>query len=63
MIKNPQANGILRCAHQVVTNTMQTSSLQMKEICTPNMIDRLIASIDWDIHSTYHIVLGSTPGA
>ena len=62
-IKNPQANAILERIHQVVTNMMRTSSLDMQETCTPDMIDDFIANVGWAIHSTHHTVFGSTPGA
>ena len=62
-IKNPQANAILERIHQVVTNMMRTSSLDMQETCTPDMIDDFIANVGWAIRSTHHTVLGSTPGA
>ena len=42
---------------------MQTSSLDMQETCTPDMIDNFIANIGWEICSTYHTVRGSMPGA
>ena len=41
---------------------IQTSSLDMQEIYTHDMIDEFITHIGWTIHSTYHIVLGSAPG-
>ena len=63
MIKNPQANAILERIHQVVTNMMRTSSLDMHDTCTPDMIDDCISNIGWAIRSTHHTVLGSTPGA
>ena len=62
-IKNPQANAILERIHQVVTNMMRTSSLDMQETCTPNMIDDFIVNVGWAICSTHHTALGSTPGA
>jgi hypothetical protein len=62
-IKNPQANAILERIHQVVTNMMRTSSLDMQETCTPEMIDDFIANVGWAIRSTHHTVLGTTPGA
>ena len=63
MIKNPQANAILERIHQVVTNMMRTSNLDMQETCTPDMIDDFIANVGWAICSTHHTVLGTTPGA
>ena len=62
-IKNPQANAILERIHQVVTNMMRTSSLDMQDTCTPDMIDEFIANVGWAIRSTHHTVLGSSPGA
>lgn len=62
-IKNPQANIILERIHQVVTNMMRTSNLDMQETCTPDMIDDFIANVGWAICSTHHTVLGTTLGA
>ena len=42
---------------------MRTSSLDMQETCTPDMIDDLIANVGWAIRYTHHTVLDSTPGA
>ena len=42
---------------------MRTSSLDMQETCTPNMIDNFIANVGWKICSTHQTVLGTTPGA
>ena len=42
---------------------MQTSSLNMQETCTPNMIENVIANVEWAIHCTHHSALGTTPGA
>ena len=46
-----------------MTNMMQTSSLNMQETCTPNMIENVIANVEWAIHCTHHSALGTTPGA
>ena len=62
-IMNPLANAILERVHQVVTNMMQTFSLDMQEIFIPNMIDNFIVNVGWEICSTHHTLLGSTPGA
>ena len=62
-IKNPQANAILEIIHQVVTNMMQTSSLDVQETCTLDMIDDFIANVGRAICSTHHTVLGCTQGA
>ena len=44
-IKNPQATAILERIHQVVTNMMRTSSLDMQETCTPEMIGKCITNV------------------
>ena len=62
-IKNPQVNTILERVHQVVTNMMQTSSLDMQDTCTLNLIDDFIVNVGWEICSTRHTVHGATPGA
>ena len=62
-IKNAQANAILERIHEIMTNTMRTSSLDMQETCTPEMIDKFIANVGWAICSTHYTILGSTPCA
>ena len=56
-------NATLERVHQVVTNMLRTSNLDMQETCTSKMIGNFIANFGWDIHSTNPTVLPTTPGA
>ena len=58
-VKNPKVNAILEQVHQVVTNMMKTSDLDMQETCSPDMIDKFIANAGWAIGSTHQNVLGT----
>ena len=62
-VRNPQANAILERMHAVVTDMLRTSNLDMQDTCTPEMIDDLVTNVGWAIRSTYHTVLGASPGA
>ena len=62
-VKNPQANAILERMHAVLSDMIRTSELDMQETCTPEMIDDVITNVGWAIRSTYHTVLGTSPGA
>ena len=62
-VKNPQANAILERMHAVLSEMIRTSELDMQETCTPEMIDDVITNVGWAIRSTYHTVLGTSPGA
>ena len=42
---------------------MQTSSLDMQDTCSPEMIDEYISNVGWAIRSTHHTMLGSSRGA
>ena len=42
---------------------IQTSSLDMSNTCTSEIIDKLLTNVGWAIRSTHHTVLGTTPGA
>ena len=45
------------------SNMIGTSSLDMQNTFTPEMIDELVANIGSAIYSTYHILLASSPDA
>ena len=62
-INNPQANSLLERTHKLCSNMIRTSSLDMQNTCTPEIINELIANIGWVIFSTHYNVLGSLPGA
>jgi hypothetical protein len=61
-IKNPQANGILECLHQVLGQMLRTAELDMAETVTPDDVDVFLDNAVWAIRSTYHTVLKASPG-
>jgi hypothetical protein len=63
MIKNPQANDICECVHQVLGTMMRTSELDMADSVDPADIDTFNDNAAWAICSTYHTVLKTSPGA
>ncbi len=54
MIKNPQANAILECLHQVLAQMLCTAKLDMTETITPDDVDVFLDNAAWAICSTYH---------
>jgi hypothetical protein len=63
MVKNPQANAILECVHQVLGQMLRTSELDMADPVSPDDIDVFLDNAAWAIRSTYHTVLKASPGA
>jgi hypothetical protein len=61
-IKNPQANAILECLHQVLAQILCTSKLDMAETISPDDVDVFLDNAAWAICSTYHTVLKASPG-
>jgi hypothetical protein len=62
-VKNPQANGILECVHQVLGQMLRTAELDMADSVTPNDVDVFLDNTAWAICSTYHTVLKASPDA
>ena len=62
-IKNPTANAVLERMHGVVGNMMQTRQLDGQKTLTDDDIDEFIVNAARAVHSTYHTVLGSSPGS
>ena len=62
-VKNPQANAILGCVHQVIMTMLRTAKIDMAERVTPSDIDTVLSTASWAICSTYHMVLKASPGA
>ncbi len=58
-VKNPQANNILKCVHQVLGQMLHTAELDMANSVTPNDINVFLDNSAWAIRSTYHMVLNS----
>jgi hypothetical protein len=64
MVKNPRANGILECVHQVLGQMLRTAELDMADYSfTPDDVDVFLDNAAWAIGSTYHTVLKASPGA
>ena len=62
-VKNPQANAILECVHQVIMTMLRTADIDMADTVTPSDIDTFLTNASWAIRSTYHTVLKASPGA
>jgi hypothetical protein len=62
MVKNPQANGILECVHQVLGQMLCTAELDMADSVTLDDVDVFLDNRAWAICSTYHTVLKASPG-
>ena len=63
MVKNPPANAVLECVHQVLGQMLYTAETDMAESVTPNDINVFLDNAAWAIHSTYHRVLKASPVA
>jgi hypothetical protein len=59
MVKNPQANAILECVHQVLEQMLHTAEIDTAISVTPDDVDNAA----WAICSTYHTELKASPGA
>jgi hypothetical protein len=62
-VKNPQANGILEPAHQVLGQMLCTAELDMANSVTLDDVNVFLDNVAWAICSTYHTVLKASPGA
>jgi hypothetical protein len=62
MVKNPQANGILECVHQVLGQMLCTAELDMANSVNSGDVDVFLDNVAWAICSTYHTVLNASPG-
>ncbi len=61
--KNPQVNSILERVHQVLGQMLHTAELDMADSVTPDDVDVFLDNAAWAIHSTFHTVLKTSPGA
>ena len=62
-IKNPQANSVLECIHQVVSNMLHSELMDDKEQWDAHDPFReILLGITWAICSSYYTMLGATPG-
>ncbi len=62
-VKNPGANGILECIHQVLWQMLRAAEFYMADSVTPNDIDIFLDNVAWAIHSTYHTAHKASLGA
>jgi hypothetical protein len=62
-VKNPRANGISECVHQVLGQMLCTAELDMADSVTHNDVEVFLDNAAWAIRSTYHTVLKASPGA
>jgi hypothetical protein len=62
-VKNPPANGILECVHQVLGQMLRTAELDMIDSVTSDDANVFLVNVAWAIRSTYHTVLKASPGA
>jgi hypothetical protein len=58
-VRNPQANAILECVHQVLGQMLRTAEIDTAKSVTPDDNDNAA----WAICSTYHTELKASPGA
>ncbi len=63
MVKNPQANGISECVHQILVLMLRIAELDMANSVTPDVVDVFLDNAAWAICSTYHTVLKASPVA
>ena len=59
---NPQSNGIIECAYQVLGNALRTFELEEKELDTNDPWGHFLSAAAWAIRSTVHTMLDATPG-
>ncbi len=51
-VKNPWANGILECVHQVLGQMLCTAELDMADSVTPDDVDVFLDNAAWAVRST-----------
>ncbi len=56
-VKNPQANGILECTHQVIGNLLCSSCLVAEDLGTISAQQELLMPVMWAINTTFHTTL------
>eukprot|EP00804_Cyclotella_cryptica_P014532 CCRYP_004821-RA/>CCRYP_004821-RA protein AED:0.22 eAED:0.22 QI:0/0/0/1/0/0/2/0/312 len=62
-VRNPQANAILERVHQIIMAMLYTADLDMADTISESDIADFLTNAAWAIHSTYHTVLKTSPGA
>ena len=63
ILKTPQANAVLERVHQVIMTMLRTAEIDMTTSVAPSDIATFLTNAAWAIHSTYHTVLKTSPGA
>ncbi len=63
MVKNPQANAILKCVNQILGQMLHAAEIDMAKPVTPDDVDAFLDNAAWAIRSTYHTVLKASPCA
>jgi hypothetical protein len=56
MVKNPQANAILECMHQVLGQMLCTAEIDVAKSVTPNDVNVFLDNAAWPNCSTYYSV-------
>ena len=62
-VRNPQVNAILKQVHQTIMAMLCTAELDMADTVSESDIADFLTNAAWDVRSTYHTVLKSSPGA
>jgi hypothetical protein len=60
-VKNPQANSILECTHQVIGNLLCSSHLIAQDLDTASAQQELLMPVMWAINTTFHTTLKASP--
>ena len=62
-LKNPQSNAILEHVHQTIMAMLHTAELDMADTINESDTAEFLTNAARGIHSTYHTVLKTLPGA
>eukprot|EP00804_Cyclotella_cryptica_P022258 CCRYP_017939-RA/>CCRYP_017939-RA protein AED:0.44 eAED:0.44 QI:0/0/0/1/0/0/2/0/155 len=62
-VRNPQANTILKRVHQTIMAMLCTADSDMDDTVNESDIADFLTNAAWAVHSTYHTVLKTSPGA
>ena len=60
-LKNPQANGVLKCIHLVICNMLQAKNLAKLDVPEDDPWTDILVSVPYAVRSTYHTTLQATP--